>query len=402
MKTYVIGGGLAGLTIALNLAMKKQDVILLERYKAFGGRVVTYRENGLQYEIGAGRINKTHTRVNALVKEFGLHTFPITNESYFDTKPNPFDDLFGPIRDLLRTLPNSELQTKTIGDLVPESLQPLLRMYPYDAEIHMMRADIALPLFESKAEMGPSSEYYGVVEGLDTITTKLAEQAMRAGALLKNRHRVHDIIRQEDNTFKIIGDYGKKAEAKPFEYIADRVIIATCRCSLSDFSVLKDAPLLKQLNTSPLIRVYAQYPPNADGKVWFHDIKKTVTDASLRYIIPINPDKGLIMISYTDGEDTKEWMDVDERMLVTKIAAATAAQFPDKTIPPPAYIKSHEWPSGCTYWLPGTYNVREASRAAMNPGPNVYVCGESISLTQAWMEGALESAEALIKLLDTA
>jgi monoamine oxidase len=57
----------------------------------------------------------------------------------------------------------------------------------------------------------------------------------------------------------------------------------------------------------------------------------------------------------------------------------------------------HDWPSGCTYWLPGDYDVKQASKAALNPAPNLYIAGESISLNQTWMEGALESAEILLK-----
>ena len=49
----IIGGGLAGLTIAEYLAKKgsRNNVIVLEQYKMWGGRVVTYRnkEKGLQY-----------------------------------------------------------------------------------------------------------------------------------------------------------------------------------------------------------------------------------------------------------------------------------------------------------------------------------------------------------------
>jgi hypothetical protein len=36
----------------------------------------------------------------------------------------------------------------------------------------------------------------------------------------------------------------------------------------------------------------------------------------------------------------------------------------------------------------------------MNPAPNLYIAGESINLTQTWMEDALESAEILLKKLN--
>ncbi len=76
--------------------------------------------------------------------------------------------------------------------------------------------------------------------------------------------------------------------------------------------------------------------------------------------------------------------------------------FPDKDIPEPLFFKTHPWSEGCTYWLPGTYNAEELSNEALQPLPSmpgVHCCGESFSLRQAWMEGALEHADCLLKIL---
>ena len=396
VDTVIIGGGIAGLTVAE--ALKGNQVILLEKYPFFGGRIATHREKGIQYEIGAGRIFAHHKRVAKLVKRFGLTRYPISTESYFEDEPNPFLELFEPIRQAL--LRSDGLSTHTIGELVPDELKPILTMYPYWAEINLMRADVALPLFAPTDTMGAKQKdaYYGIKEGLDSITTALAYATRNTGAELRERHRVHDVKRLEERLFEITGDFGKKAEAKPFRIHARRVIIATCRCSLSTFSVLNETPLLKQLQTSPLIRIYAIYPP-VDGQAWFHDIPKTVTASPLRHIIPINPTKGLIMISYTDGDDTNVWRKLEGPALQTAIQEEVRRMFPSKTIPEPTYLKKHDWPAGCTYWVPGDYDVGQASLAAHNPSPNLYVCGESVSTEQAWIEGALQSAETLLKIL---
>jgi len=406
--TIIVGGGLAGLQVAEELAKRGDQVLLLERYPAFGGRALTFRgDHGLQYEIGAGRIFHTHKRVAALVKRFHLHTFPITTETIFQAEghepvANPFNALFEPLRAQLARLPKHVLATHTIAELVPSTFHPIFAAYPYWAEIHMLRADIALPLFEPKETMGieSSSAYYGIIEGIDMLATGLVSAAATAGAMLKNRHRVHDIQKGEDGLFVVHGDYGKKVEAKPFVYKSHRVVIATCRCSLSDFSVLKGMPLLKQVGTSALMRIYAVFPKHPrTHKVWFADLPKTITAGPLRYIIPIDAKKGLIMISYTDGKDTDVWRPLDDKTLKTAIMTEVHALFPDKKIPMPSYLAKHDWTSGCSYWLPGTYDVEKASKEAHNPSPGVYVCGESISLHQTWMEGALESAETLLSML---
>jgi protoporphyrinogen oxidase len=397
VNTIIIGGGIAGLTIAEQLAKRGETPLLLEKYPHFGGRIATYREKDLQYEIGAGRINTQHERVNTLVKRFDLHTYPISTDSLFEHEPNPFQELFQPIRTVLSTA--HTLGSTTIAEMIPDEFRSILTMYPYWAEMNLMRADRALTEFLPDHNMGIKAKYYGIKEGLDTLTTKLASAAKDAGADLRNSYRVHDIRRIGETLFEITGDYGKKADAKPFRIQAHRVIIATCRCSLSNFSVLKKLPLLTQLQTSSLIRIYAVYPKNADGKVWFHDLPKTVTASKLRHVIPINPTSGLIMISYTDGDDTKYWHTLEGTELQAAIQKEVKQLFPAKTIPEPTYLKKHDWPSGCTYWVPGDYDVETASRDAHNPSNNLYVCGESVSTEQAWIEGALQSAETLMKLL---
>jgi hypothetical protein len=68
----------------------------------------------------------------------------------------------------------------------------------------------------------------------------------------------------------------------------------------------------------------------------------------------------------------------------------------------PSYLKMHYWPSGCTYWKPGKYDPFEESNKSLVPlsnFPNLHLVGESYSNNQAWIEGAIEQAEKLLKVL---
>ena len=69
-------------------------------------------------------------------------------------------------------------------------------------------------------------------------------------------------------------------------------------------------------------------------------------------------------------------------------------------IPNPTFIKAHPWTWGTTYWLPGLYNPYKESVKALRVAPNIYVCGESYSMRQSWMEGALEHSNMLLDILD--
>lgn len=405
INTVIVGGGIAGLTIAEELAKRDIPVVLLERYRAFGGRVVTNRDP-VQYEIGAGRIATTHTRVRALVDRFRLHTVPIDMHTVYrgdgetaEEEENAFYSLFEPLRQIISALPASILRKHTIAELVISPFADILRMYPYWSEIHVLRADLALAAFAPKAPLGGRATYYGIAEGLDSITTQLAAAATRAGADLRNRHRVEDVVQQRDGRFRIVGSAGKKADARPFELYADRVIFAVDASAMRKFRLLESAPFLRHLRMCPLIRIYAIYPPAAGSdRVWFHDMHKTVTPSPLRYVIPIDYAKGLIMISYTDGDDCAYWRDLEGDALRTSIGRHVHALW-GTHIPEPTYLEKHVWNDGTTYWCPGEYDLDATISSAHNPIKNVYVCGESISRNQAWIEGALESAEELLPRL---
>jgi hypothetical protein len=380
----IIGAGIAGLCLAERLAKQKKYVLVLEKERNLGGRMITYCENGIQYEIGAGRIFHKHERMNALVKRYSLNTYPIGN---YDPL---FNDVFEPIVKELLRLPSSVLATKTIMELIPLTYKSLLTMYPYRAEMDLLRADLALPQFINDGVMTVHNKptFYGVKEGYSHLIECIAKSVKKAGAKIFTKKKVLDII-FHNNLFEIIGT--------DFNYKTRNVVIATCRCNYK-FPILQGLPLLQQLQTSPLCRIYAVFP-KINGRVWFHDVEKTVTTNPLRYIIPINKETGLIMISYTDGIDTKYWADLEDTKLESAIITATKKQWPEKDIPMPTFLKKHYWSNGCTYWIPGDYDVKLAQKMALNPMPGLFLVGESVSLHQAWMESALETIDIVEPLI---
>jgi len=169
--------------------------------------------------------------------------------------------------------------------------------------------------------------------------------------------------------------------------------------SLKNISPFHNLPVLKHLKMEPLFRIYQVFPKPG----WFYHISRTVTNSPLRHIIPINANKGIIMSSYTDGKDTIVWkkiLDKSEKLLENKLTGELRKLFSEIFIPDPLYTKTHYWKNGCTYWLPGLYDPVEAGIKVMTPIrrlPEVFVCGESYSMKQAWVEGALEHAEDMLK-----
>jgi hypothetical protein len=110
-------------------------------------------------------------------------------------------------------------------------------------------------------------------------------------------------------------------------------------------------------------------------------------------------------MSYTDTQDAEHWirrLKVEGEKQVGEEILSELRRLLSPTIPPPYFVKAHAWEHGVTYWLPGKYDPAELSKEALTPFkamPDVHVCGESFSLRQGWVEGALEHTATLLKKL---
>jgi monoamine oxidase len=389
MHTIVVGGGIAGLTVALALANKGDRVTLLEKDERLGGRIVTSKYG---YEIGAGRLHNTHNRICQLVTHYGLKTFPISTRSGWrplgsNTETNRFNETWAAITKQLRRLPASELSAKPLRDLASATFGPhtsaLLTQFPYRAETEILRADLALRSFDD--EMGTHNGFNVVAGGLQGVIKGLAADARKAGVRIRTETPVKDVKQGQ-----VILQSGKTLEA-------DRIVLALPISALRSFSALCGLPLLHHLEMSPLTRIYAQYPVKP---CWFAGEPHTVSNSPLRYIIPISEEKGIIMISYTEGRDTVHFRGLQGAALTEAIQYEVRRLYPDREIPEPLWVRSYEWTDGCSYWKPGAYDPFEASKEALEPIPGIHLCGESFSTRQAWIEGALEHAELLLTYLN--
>jgi len=156
-------------------------------------------------------------------------------------------------------------------------------------------------------------------------------------------------------------------------------------------------PILNKLIMTPLLRMYAVFPLHK-GKAWFSDLPRTITDDPIRHIIPMGG--GSIMISYTDGDDAKYWM--NQKEVPDKVMKRIRDLFPQLSIPDPLFFKMHPWLEGCTYWKPGQYDIFEESKKSLQPlpkeMPGLFLCGESFAVLQCWMECAITQADHMMEL----
>jgi monoamine oxidase len=413
----IIGAGIAGLRCGISLLHKypKSTVIILEKYKYVGGRVVTFKKeiqgvskdcSHVQWENGAGRIHTHHhPLVMSLVKLYGLHTIPLNQRQvYLENgvlQPNLFEPTLDALLPSIKALPASTLATNTLRTLLTKIMgneaDSFLLQFPYRAEVDTLRADLGIHSFEK--EMGGYQGYCVVQEGLSAVIKGMRNEFETLGGQIFRGQTVVDLHQTSEGVL-VEAD----TEAGTVLWKAPRVICALHRDALKQIPAFSSWRILSHLQMKPLVRIYAVFPVK-NGNSWFSGIPRTVSAGPIRYFIPINPSCGTAMVSYTDGIDARKILKIldtkGEKGLEQYILKELRKQFSTYSIPDPVFFKVHPWYDGCTYWLPGLYDVEEASKKALHPYPKtmpgVYCCGESFSLRQAWMEGALEHADLLLK-----
>ena len=411
MTDLLIGGaGLAGLRIGLAVlkADRTKRVILLEKEKHTGGRVATYysSDHKIQWEMGAGRISTRHTKTLSLLKKYGLSTVPISSESDWmsndgDSKlrsPNPFTELCAIYLDPLKALDPHLLATHTIEQLLKKTVGPLktrhfMSLFPYHAETHTLRADLALRSFDE--EMG-DDHFVVCREGLSALTSAMAAEFLERGGEI---HHGITITGCRSTKQGMILDVEHNHDTQKYKGVYEgtydsATVVLTMPCDVLK-KIIK-LPLLRHLAMEPLMRIYAVFPLQ---NPWFPSTK-IVTDGPLRYIIPMNPKQGTMMISYMEGPDTDHWSRIPKEDLTKELMKEVRRLFPHLTIPDPIMVKRYPWAQGCSYWLPGDYDVGEQSHASLQPNPRIplFLAGESFAVKQCWMESALHQADQLLSL----
>lgn len=383
----IVGAGLAGLRVGIEALKKRKGmkVVILEKYGYVGGRVVTHYKGGLQWEIGARRISEKHEKVRELMRKYGLTWIPLhegDNDEFSVLKEAFFQPLLG--------LPDRVLQSGSLFDIMckihgGDEARRFFSLFPYWGKVHTLRADLGLTVFQE--EMKSFSGFGSCKEGLGALVRGMAREFRQLGGQIRLNAQVFEVRRADGVENVLLG-----AE----EVIKGRLcVLALHRDAVAGIRSLSRWSGIRHLQMNKLLRMYAVFP-----QAWFAGLPQVVTAGRVRFVIPVNPHKGIIMISYTDGDDAIYWMNRMKKggkdAVVEEVMKEIRALFPDRTIPDPVDFKLYPWDSAATCWLPGDYDPVAESKEALCVREGLYCCGESWSLRQAWMEGALEHADMLL------
>ena len=436
----IIGGGLAGLNTLYKLSktFSHLKILLLESGERYGGRIYSYKEtiDGETYimELGAGRLGHHQPLINDLINELGLKPKIVdipNTKTYIEIAKNGkvhdkthFKDyimnkvtkfFFSP---LITKLGKSMLQKYYLCELIKKYVsvsfsQKLASVFEYSSDLNEFNAYDAIEYF--KHDYNSETKFFTLNGGLEQIiehlliAIKKTKSYKSKNIKLLNLSNVENITNKNtNNLFKI--EVTNYRTAKIYYIYSKNVVCAVPKKTLEKLELFK--PILRDLNSINsinLLRIYEIYN-KTNGQTWFKNIEKTITNSQVQFVIPINPNNGLIMSSYSDCANANYW----NLLLVKKGLAFVKAKLNIKlnqifsiynmSVPQSKYIKMYFWDAGVACWKKNVDSDYVSSKL-LNPLPNIFIIGENYSKYQAWCEGALMTSEncitKLVNLLST-
>lgn len=408
----IIGAGISGLYCAreLSKALPDSKICILEKYEFLGGRISTFKKTipgvgPIQWEAGAGRIHNTHIETIQLLKEYKIDIIPIPGAIQWRSEGSSIAETidFGRYMDnlaLSQVSPNilakSTLKTILEKTLGKKETSNFIDNYEYTSELDTLRADKALESIHK--ELGQHNGFFVLKGGFSSLIGALKRDVQKARVKILRDHEVENIHTIRNGYTITVKDH--------IPIRATKVLVTIPRDAVAKISCFKNLQILKQVKMRPLVRMYAVFPL-MNGSAWFKDIQKFVCPAPVRFVIPVDPTKGTIMISYTDGKDAEYWIhrmkDGNHNIIIDEVMKYIRALFPSIAIHDPLYFKIHSWSDGCSYWTPGTYKVDKVSSASLiplpNEMPNVYMANESWAENQCWVNSAIQQSNNVIKTM---
>ena len=389
----IIGGGISGLYTAYKL-YKKYNILLIERNKVLGGRASnTLFENvSIVTGAGIGRKKKDNLLIN-LMNDFNLpiKEFKVTHDYYYSGLTLTKNDIYKIFK---------KLQTEYIKNPICSTFKDFAisilgkKMYNefiiFNGYTDYEKEDAFDTLFN-----------YGIEDnlcdwiGFGVPWKKLVEK-MKTKIGLKNillDKNVIQIQRLIDSTFSIkLNDNTK--------IISKNVVIATTIESV--LSLVKvQRKMYKQIHNQPFLRLYGKFTKESSLLIEKYVNTTTIVKGPLQKILPINKEKGIYMISYSDNKNAIFLKPYIENIKSNRIFLCnlleTALEMPKHSL----YLESIKgiyWETGTHYYSPNPIEISRQKfiHKAQRPMPGMFIIGEMISINQGWVEGALESVESVL------
>lgn len=188
-------------------------------------------------------------------------------------------------------------------------------------------------------------------------------------------------------------------------YACNQVIIATTIDTVR--KLLPTQKIYKEIEGQPFIRVYGKFSKTSIPIIMRYLKGFTIIPGPLQKIIPIHPSEGIYMIAYADNKQAKylhrlflngNGNTVENREKFVLLLKQALGIPKEEEIHLSSILEIY-WEIGTHYYKPldPIYKSRkEFIKSAQYPNNNIFVIGEMVSTNQGWVEGALESVEAIL------
>ena len=230
--------------------------------------------------------------------------------------------------------------------------------------------------------------------------TELARRMAARVSDARYDHRVADVTRGDAGDGYSV-HVSHRAGATRFETMVipcDVVVVCVPPSACRAWTALRDhaRSTLHAVVEGALCHVYvrAPHPPGVHAKM---------PDSPLAQTISSQYGNDWFQATYAGGRVARFWHHLRSQSvsLFRRTLHAALRERLGLHLPADAEHRAHYWPCAYHAWRPAPrFNLARAVRHAVEPNPEslpgVYLAGEAFSSHQAWMEGALETAELVL------
>ena len=384
----ILGGGISGLYLGIELLKQNREVLLLEKSSRLGGRIYTIKHKNHTIESGAGRFSECHQMLFKLLQRYNLFDkkYPITkyadvllsNKTKYSTN---VEDYYKIIFSKSKNYKNSYLANKYTYEILEEILgskelvKHFISIYGYTGDVMESNAICGLNILSCDYY---SEQFYVLIGGLTQLIDKMKEEFIQLGGKIQLNTLIKNIYRSSDRSYLL--------ESQSNKYLCNQLVLAITPKSIEKLDPKTGSfGFLDYVKPVPLLRIYFYYDKKNNDLA---NLTKIITDLDIHYIIPIN--KNIIMISYTDSVLANEWNNLYKenkdkfyQKILTEFTKCTGLKLgiPDK-------VFMEYWGEGMYVWTPGFDYVQNYDKV-INPMENLFISCEGVSKKQGWMEGAL-------------
>jgi len=416
LDCVIVGGGIAGLYAAYRLkrAVPGIRLVVLESASEVGGRILTIDFAGiseLPCGAGIGRAEKDHTLAR-LLAEFKLPSRAFRSRPAYNEAATPAAAPGAEIRADLAALranfrPDRD-RRRTFRDFALETFGSAARYAQFTARLGYTDYE-AEDAYETMRHYG-LADNYAPLSGFSVPWRALAGALAEAigSENIKTGARVTRVTPVPQG----VSAGGEVTYVTPRgreERIAARaVIVALPAAGLR--ALFPSAPVYEYVHGQPFLRVYAQFAASARAAVAarfptstiMSDLSAGAGAASLQKVFPINAEKGVYMITYSDNARAQAHASDPRNLENTPAGRAYWEGLLGLAPGAIRAIRACYWTAGTHYYspLPAEYPtrahfLRDARRPLGSRAP-IFAAGEAISRDQGWTHGAFDSVEAIL------